>query len=287
MLGSAIIWFLIGIGLLQLGAFLLWHSLVPLLPSLIVTLIAVWCGYSETAVGVILGAVAINLAAVGLISLCVKSRTRSKTFVSIFWLVFGWGVCMVAGCGGFIGKFSGWSLMVVGAVVIWQMASSKIKHRQTNLNILPNKSKLYLQIGRLILSLALIIMGAWLIVRQHAVIATVLSIPVGILGTVVLAPICSLSVCFKLRPNGQWQTEEIIPNLCWTNALLATMGLGLTIVCCGGLHLTQSMLAITLPCVAGMTILALAMNYLLTKTARWWGGLLVITYLGYVISLLV
>lgn len=287
MLGSAIIWFLIGIGLLQLGAFLLWHSLVPLLPSLIVTLIAVWCGYSETAVGIIWGAVAINLAAVGLISLCVKPRTRSKTFVSILWLVLGWGVCMVAGRNGFIGKFSGWSLLVVGAVVIWQMASSKIKHHQTNSNILPNKSKLCLQIGRLILSLALIIWGAWLIVRQHVVVAAVLSIPVGIFGAVVLAPICSLSVCFRLRQDGQWQTEKLIPNLWWTNALLATLGLGLTIVCGGGLHLTQSMLAITLPFVAGMTILALAMNYLPTKTARWWGGLLVITYLGYLISLLV
>jgi len=291
----ALIWFLVGSGLITLGAFFLWYwvggrcdwqvTLAIVLPVATVALMATLGGCSEMAMGMLCGAVAFNCALMGLLSLIFRVRTtRVNILMMALWVAFGLGAGLSVGHNGNMGMFTGWGLVTVGLVAIWQMCACKETEsvRQNGHKWFSHHSVCWL-----FLAVVLLGVGAWLVIKQHAVVSAVLMLPDGLLGTIVVAPLCGGTVLWGLRAKQQWQPQRLLMGLTRGNALVATVGIGLVTVLRGGIHLTQSMSTITLPWVAGLVIVGTVAVFLPQKTARWWGGLSVAMYLGYVISLLV
>ena len=294
----AIIIFLIGSGLLILGAFFLTRLLgyrnefgavvSAILPVVLVICVAAFAGNYETVVSVIWGTVAFNLGLTGVFGCMRVQLPRTQGLLTVLWLSFGWLACMMAGKSGAIGKFSGFGLIFVGIVVVWQACQKKSQVHQPVAVTVKNYEKAALgwrQWLMFALAVGLVIVGARFVVGNHMTVASVLSIPVSLYGLVVLAPICAVPVLMGLRYQGQWQTQKVLANVTWVNVLVVTFGLGLVTVAAGALHLTQSVLTIVLPWVAGMTVLSVVKTYLPQKTARWLGGLIVIMFCGMIMSL--
>ncbi len=264
-----------------------WGIIPVILPVLITIIVVMLFGISELALGVIWGMVAINLGAVGALSICFKDVIVAPINVikALFWLSLGWLTCVVAGFNGVVGKFSGWGLMVVGGLVAWQIWYRQFCSKQLNLQ----KQSLVKNVqwwGCLFLTLLLGI-GVYLMVKHCLIVGVLLKIPVNVAGVVIIAPICEIAIWSGLRQQNQWQPAKILSGIMWSNGLLVTIGLGLVTIWFGGLHLPQSICLVTLPWIAGLAILTVIRWYLPQKTARWWSGLIVVMYMAYLINLLV
>lgn len=291
----AIICFVIGNGLLTLGAFFVWQLVsrrqpawsvvATVLPIGSMVVIACLMGQVELVSGMIWGTVAFNLGLIGGLGLCFNVHlTRTKGLMVVLWLAFGWLACFFARHGETIGLFGGLGLIIVGLIAAWQIYGQK---RKQIANVSEKQERMCgWQWGVWLVAIVLIGVGAWLLVWRHAVVLAVCGMPVSLGGTLVLAPVCGFTSLLGLRYRRQWQAEKVLCGLSWCNVILVTIGLGLVALITGAVHLTKSTFMVTLPWVAGLAVLSVVMTYLPAKTARWWGGLMVIAYLGLLLNLL-
>ncbi|MCQ2382529.1 MAG: hypothetical protein MJ060_01670 [Clostridia bacterium] len=286
---GAIITFIIGGGLIWLGAFFIWRlvychrglslTLPILLPVGAVILMTCILGMTEIISGLFWGTVVINLGLIGIIGLCFGARISwHENLLAILWLAFAWLMCSFAGYQGNLGRFSGLGLVLVGEIAVWQ-------------NIKTEKISLGCACGwqwwvKLLFVILLLLLGAWLVVWCQPVVAVTCGLPVTVFSAVVLAPICSMTTLLGLRNHGKWQPEKVLSGLTWGNVILTTAGLGLVTVLIGGLHLVQSTVAVILPWAAGLEVLSIVVTVSPQKTARWWSGLMVVMYCAYLFSLL-
>lgn len=280
----AFVWLILGIGLLGLGAFFVWRWVgcrggawavfAAVLPVTAVVSIAVLAGQTEMAVGMLWGTVAVNLAFMGILH-CFAS-TRPTGCSHCLWLAFGLGACMVAGHRGGFGMFSGWGLVVVGLIAFWQRLHQRTADKTEQVP--------WVWWQGLVLAGAVlgVLIGAWLMVGQVAVVGAVMGMPPSIFGAVVMSPLVAVVGWTALRRHA---TANLWHGWAWSNVALSTVVLGLVVVLSGGLHLTQSMVLVTLPWVTGMVALSVVAAYIPNKTARYWGGLVAVMYVAYLISL--
>lgn len=75
------------------------------------------------------------------------------------------------------------------------------------------------------------------------------------------------------------KVDVLCQALWWVNLILVTLGLGLFALLTGGIHLAQSVAVVILPWLMGMVLVAVVASWLPKKTARVWGGLIVLLYL--------
>lgn len=289
----SMICFVMGNGLLTLGAFFIWQwvnhqqtiwsVLATILP--VVGVVAVTCllGQVELVGGIVWGTVAFNLGLMGGLGLCFKVRLeRTKSLMVGLWLSFGWLACLLVQRSGVMGRLGGLSLLIIGLIATWQIG------RQENWrfkNVSENhRNGFGWRPWIWLVTIGLIGVGAWLLVWKYAVVLAACGMPVSLGGTLVLAPICSCTALLGVRCRGRWQPEKVLCGLSWCNAILVTVGLGAVALTTGSVHLTQSTGAVTLPWVACLVVLSVVMTYLPEKTARWWGGLMVVTYVGLLLS---
>ncbi|MBO4823155.1 MAG: hypothetical protein J5580_01125 [Clostridia bacterium] len=273
----------------MLGAFFLWREIgkrggmgalsAAVLPVGAVMCVAVILRQVEIVLGVMFGVVAVHLAVLAL--LVISSRQRAVGADGIItgcWMLCGLVACLVAGQHGVMGRFGGLGLLCAGLVVIVQM-----------FNRPKNLSHVALGMVRwwlVLLAVMGVVSGAWLMVRRTETISVLLNLSTGIFSQVVLAPWSGLCALLGIRYQGKWQVKEVCTGLIWGNAVLVTAGLGLTALCLGTVHIAQKLLSVTLPWVSALLVLAVVGIYLPAKTARWWGGLLLILLVGYGLSLL-
>ena len=293
---ATLFWFFIGGGLVWLGAFFLWCVIGKaswgimfgaMVPSSMGFVIASIHGLVELAAGIVWGTMALNFALVGLLNLCSGVRgERAVSLLTLLWVGLGLVACFFAGRQGRLGMCGGWGLLMVGFVAVWQMLARKEKPLTEALTKNGIECRRFGWWVKLVLAIVLMGLGTWLMVWRHAVVAAVFQLPASWFGALVMAPLCGLTFLLGLRWQTKWQTSAFTVNLMRANALLATVGLGFVAVLNGGLPLTQSTLMVTLPWVAGLAVMTTVATYLPQKTARWWGGLVVAMYLGYVFSLL-
>lgn len=281
--------FIIGSGLLMLGAFFLWREIgkrggmgalsAAVLPVGAVMCVAVILRQVEIVLGVMFGVVAVHWIVVAL--LVIGSRQRvvdADGIITGCWVLCGLVACLVAGRHGAIGRFGGLGLLSAGLVIIVQM-----------FNRPKNSSHVALGMVRwwlVLLAVMGVVSGAWLMVRRTETISALLNLTTGIFSQLVLAPWIGLCALLGIRYQGKWQVEKVCTGLMWGNAVLVTAGLGLTALCLGTVHISQTLLGVTLPWVSALLVLAVVSIYLPSKTARWWGGLLLTCLAGYGISLL-
>ncbi len=273
------IWFLIGGGFLGLGAFFLWYvcgrsriwsivaGLVP------VSALLVWVtfvGETEMALSLLWGVVIVNLALVGVLSLCFGIRLARGDGLLLVWLVLGIVGCWLVSGSGQIGVYSGWGLLIVGLVILWQSGGRQPEIARSGKFGLRH---VVCWIG----VLGLLLVGAWLLVWQRAELGVIWGWVLGLfVGIVHGVGICS---CKFLR-------HHAVRSLLLVNSLLVTLGMGLLTVLHGGLHLTQSVHVLVLPWCVGLALLTVGGVYLPKKTTRWWGGLMVVLCLILVCGLL-
>lgn len=293
----AVICFLFGSGLIILGAFFIrrlikrqvvQQVLLVLLPVACVELNAILLEHTEVAVGLILGTVAFNLAAIGGLMLFYLRLPLAKTLMSTFWVGCGWLVCMTAGRVNGIGRFGGLGLCIVGIAALWWYCCQKkiVTFKNTETECINQGACVKLRWVFIVSAILLVALGAWLVVHYHTVVATIVDMPVSVFSQVILAPICVAAVLVGIRSYGEWQPQKTMLGLSLANIVLSTIGLGFIALFFGVIHLTQSMLVITLPWIAGMAVLLIVGACLPQKTARWWGGLIVVMLLGCIISLM-
>lgn len=273
----------------MLGAFFLWREIgkrggmgalsAAVLPVGAVMCVAVILRQVEIVLGVMFGVVAVHLAVVALLVISSRQRTvGADGIITGCWILCGLVACLVAGQHGVMGRFGGLGLLCAGLVVIVQM-----------FNRPKNLSHVTLGMVRwwlVLLAVMGVVSGAWLMVRRTPALSAMLNIPTGVFSQIVLAPVVSIGILGGIRHQGKWQVKEVRTGLIWGNAVLVTAGLGLTVLCLGTVHIAQTLLSVTLPWVSALLVLAVAGIYLPAKTARWWGGLLLILLVGYGLSLL-
>lgn len=284
----AVIGFLLGSGLFMLGAFLFWRAvradnvtaiIGSILPSLMLLIWMVILGKQELAVSVICGVVSINLVLLGLFVLCGRICLEPETGrLTMGWLGCVLLVLIIAGRHGQVGRFGTLGLLIVALVVIYQIVSQFKKQKQSKAKTIPW--------WLIVLGVGLSLFGANLVVTQSEVFAVMLGLPTGIFGQLIIAPLAGLWVVFGLRRRGDWQLKQISTGLLWGNVILVTSGLGLLGLCFGGLCLTQELSCVTLPLIGLMILLTNLMVYLPQKTARLWGGLILVLYGVFLIILL-
>ncbi len=268
------------------GAFFLrrYAVWVSVLPVAAVALLAAASGQTEMAVGMIWGTVAVNLGFMGILSLVFKVRaTRQTGLRHLLWLALGLGGCMLSGRSGSLGVFSGVGLLAVGLIAVWQGLRQPSADDNTGAEI--TSPRPWWQGVCSALAVLVVMVGACLVVWRQAVVGAVMGLPPTLCAAGVMAPVLSLVGWMGIRQNGQWQPKKVLHGWLGANVLLATLVLGLAAVVSGGLRLTLSTVGVTLPWVAGMAVVSAVALYLPNKTARYWGGLIVMMYLAYLISL--
>lgn len=280
---GAIIWFLIGSGLLVLGAVFLrrWSGLATLLPVGVVLLVAIVCGQTEMAVGLLWGTVAVNLVSMAVLILWGHVPLVRENYFPLIWLVLGLVAVLMAGRRGEFGMFSGWALLVVGLVALCTRLKQPTTKTETGAGALGLRRWVVVVMAVLVA----VGLGTWLVLSQYMVVSTVFGVPVTVFAVVVLAPLLNLGTWSGLRQQGQWQAERLWRGWLWTNVVLSTVGMGLVAVCSGGVHLTPSTVLVTLPWVTGLAVMSAAALWLPKKTARWWGGLVIVMYVVYLVTL--
>ena len=305
-LTMATIFFVMGIGFMWLGAFFLWymirgkqclvHSLLCVLPVSLVTSFIVFGNNVETVAGTLWGTIAFNLGMIGLLGVCCKVQMPwSECVKPMFWLGLCWLTCFVTGQKGAVGRFSGVGLVLVGIIAVGQVLLStkrndaiKDGYPKTNKsNDSCRQLNQSVRIWLILLGILLMVIGVWLVVLHYSVPIIAIGLPVNLGGALVIAPLCSASIWLVWRPKEQKQMNQLAVSLLWGNVLIATFGLGLVALCKGSLHLTQSTELVILPWTAGLMIACLLGNFTSQKTTRVWGGLVLLLYLGCVITLLV
>lgn len=281
---GAIIGFFIGSGLLVLGAFFLrrWVGIATLLPVGTVVLVATVCGQTEIAVGLLWGTVAINLVSMAVLTLSGRVRLARGDYFPLVWLILGAVAVLVAGRRGELGMFSGWALLVVGLVALW----SRYKQSATKPVAGATLSGVWQWVTVVVAVLVVLSLGTWLVVSRYTVVSTVCGLPVSVFAVVVLAPLLSVGTWSGLRNQGQWQAERLWRGWLWANVVLVTIAMGLVAVWSGGVHLTPSTVLVTLPWVTGLAVMSAVTLWLPKKTARWWGGLVLVMYVAYLVTLL-
>lgn len=266
-----VIVFLIGSGLLVLGAFFLWRvirlqggvgTLVALiLPSVAMALCLIIKGEVELIVCVASGIVVVNLGLLGIFVLCRRGVGERKTvLLTGLWLLFGLVACLMAGHRGGMGRFGGLGLLLAGLVVVLQFNEQNQLLRQSC-----RLAKLWWVV---LIVMALMMLGAWLMVEQIQTVSSLMGLPSGILGQIVVAPLISVSVLAGLCQKDKRQAEQVFTGLMWSNAILVMVVFGVLALYTGGLHLGQSLLQVTLPCAIVMTMIVTLSGYLPTKTVR-------------------
>lgn len=290
----AIVWFLVGSGLMILGAFFLWRLIgdrqengwalsVAVLPVAIFIIMATWCGQTEIAMGMLGGTVAVNFAMVGILHLCLR-EPLTKNFLPLIWSCLGLVGVLIAGLHGSLGKFSGLALVIVGLVAL---STNKSVTNQKAINCVTTTKKKTYQWWQLVIglvSLVVVIVGAWLMISSHTIVSALCGMSVGVFS-VVLAIFVGLVTCVGLRHKQQWQCQKMWHSWLWSNVALTTVVLGLVVILAGGMQLTQSMVMVTLPWDIGMTVVTAIIFCLPQKVARWCGGLVTGMYVLYLVSL--
>ena len=79
--------------------------------------------------------------------------------------------------------------------------------------------------------------------------------------------------------SAKTKVDVLCQALWWVNLILVTLGLGLFALLTGGIHLAQSVAVVILPWLMGMVLVVVVASWLPKKTARVWGGLIVLLYL--------
>ena len=284
-----------GSGLFLLGAFLIinwmtkrqsaWTWFLSVFPTAMIVLMAVIFTSGEIALALIWGIVTINLGLLGLIALVFKKQLCQDLLpTSVLDIVLGWGTCVLAGCGGKVGRFSGCGLIIVGLISGWHLLRQNQNILQSPMCQVKKNRGAYI---RLFVAILLVVAGAWLMLWQHESMAMCLKIPVSVYGAVGLGTICTLPALFLLSPNGRLHRHQLMEGLAYNNVFLSTFSVGLVGVRMEQLPMTLNTLLITMPWIAVAVLVLTLMIWLPQKTARWWGGLVVLTVLLSIFSLLV
>ncbi|MCQ2382079.1 MAG: hypothetical protein MJ054_02125 [Clostridia bacterium] len=237
--------------------------------------IAGLCGYSEVAVILLMGIVAFNWCLLGLLSLIFNvSVPREKRVALLLWLTITVLVYLLGSLVGHLGRFSGCGLIIAGAVALWQL-QSQLKITQLSWH----------KVILLLVVLLLTGLGTWLLVRYHAVMAVMLNTSITVLGCVVIAPLLGVMALFLLRKKRLWQPEKLVHSIYLLNIFLSTFGLGIVSLISNSVYLSKSLVTLILPWVAVVTVLGIIGIFLPKKTARWWGGLIIVMYVGLIFNL--
>lgn len=281
--------FILGSGLIVLGTFFLWRLigqgrkhffclLTSLLPALAVIVFALIEEQIEIALAVILGICVVNLVVAGLIVVCSQLQPARDSFIPLAWSLFGLVAILIVGGSG-LNVFGGLALIMIGLIAVWQ------ELRQTK-NDCESSERCRWWNCLIVLGLIVGIMaGAWLIVKQTATISVLCGLSVIAFAVMFLSPV--LGVWAGLRSEKHWQCERTWYACLWTNAIMLTIVLGLTAVCCGGIQFPKSLVGVMVPNIIGMTLITMVGLFMPQKTTRWWSGLVIAIDFIFLISWLV
>ena len=286
---GTVLWFLLGGGFVGLGAFFLWRLcggvrvwqlvVAELVPVCILLCVTVFMGQIAMAVGLLWGAVAVNLALCGWISLCFGLRLERSDWLLLVWLILGIGGCHLLSGSGYIGVYSGLGLLVVGFIALWMGGGRQ------HVNSCGGKWRLGNWLG-LVGVLVMLMVGAWLLVSRRAVVSAVWGWPVSLFAVGCLSLFLGVMHCAGICFGKSIPKQQVLRGLMWGNVLLVTLGMGLLAVMQGGLRLPSSLHELVLPWCVGAALVTVVGVYLPKKTTRWWGGLVVALYLVFIGSLL-
>ena len=244
--------------------------------------VAAGCGAGEFAVGLIYGTVAANLAMVGMMRLCARGQMVCRVGWVFAWLGLALGCAWVAGRSVGLGPFGGLALVLVGLIAVWLRLRQHTQNRDKLCETQPSNLRKWWQLALVLLA---VIVGVVLLVRFYPVACAVCGVPDGIFAGVLVAPLLVLVAWLGMRRQPAWQAEKLVAAWLWANVGLATVAMGLITLVAGGIAFTQSTVVLTMPWVLGMTVISAVALAIKNKTARWWGGLVVMMYVAYVVSL--
>ncbi len=260
-------WFLLSAVLIGLGAFFC-RGVLIMLPVWIVVGVAVLMGQAEIAVGVVLGTVAVNTAIIGLGSLLFNVSLTREHWAQVGLTLIGLLAILVTTAFGEMGCFAGCGLVLVGLV------ANRV-HKQK----ICGRLWLKLLVGVLIL-----FVGAFVFFWQRNLITTFFGMPDGRWAMVILAPLVVIAwiVACNKKCVEKYSCLQVLST---SNALLVTVGCGVMAVL-GQLQFSQVVRVVVLPWLTLMILILGVMLFVPKKTTRWWGGLLVLMYVGLLTSLI-
>jgi len=281
-------WFLLSAVLIGLGAFFLCRESLPVggnwavgmaqLPVCLVIVIAVLMGQNEIAIGVIWGTVAINTGVIGLVYLLKNMGLERENWVLVVWTLVGLCAMLIATHYGDVGCFAGCGLVLLGLVAF----VTRKKRQASSIN---KKEKLERRTWlKLLFGFLIFIVGVVVLLWQSNAVIAFCGMPDGRWAMIVLAPLLFVGVIGKRKATAnchcQW-TQSLL----WTNVLLVTIGCGVMAIL-GRLQFSQVIKVVVMPWVALMLLILGVILWMPKKTTRWWGGLLVLMYVGLLTSLI-
>lgn len=284
-----IIWFLIGSGLVGLGAFFLlrilpfkqWTLLlVGLIPVIVFILCDLVVGQTELALYLIWGTVVVNLALIGLLEMCCGVRLGRKDKLLMTWLGIGLLGSYIAACKGGVGLFSGCALLITGLIAVLNCG-----HDKNEVVVARKHCSVWCGLSVFAVLIVLVV-GTWFIVANCVKVSVVCGVNTGAFVLVVLASLFSGIGCLSMCGQKALPKDLFVQQLLRINLILVTVGMGLLGMTNNNLHVPQSLVCLVMP--AGIVLwVVLALTSLMPKkTTRWWGGLVLGLYLALVIALL-
>lgn len=281
-------WFLLSAVLIGLGAFFLCRESFPVggnwvvgmaqLPVCLVIVITVLMGQNEIAIGVIWGTVAINTGVIGLVYLLKNMGLVRENWVQVVWTLVGLCAMLVATRYGDVGCFAGCGLVLLGLVAF-------VTRKKRQASSIDKKEKLERRTWlKLLFGFLIFIVGVVVLMWQSNAVIAFCGMPDGRWAMIVLAPLLFVGLIGKRKAtvncHCQW-TQSLL----WTNVLLVTIGCGVMAIL-GRLQFSQVIKVVVMPWVALMLLILGVILWMPKKTTRWWGGLLVLMYVGLLTSLI-
>ena len=270
-----------GSGLILLGAVFFWRwaryrggwwvVLATFLPVGVVALGAALCGLTEMMVGVIWGSIFCYLLWGLVINCCCRKRLNRATVVThLLWLACGLGACLFAGWYGGFGVFSGWSLVGIGMIVLWQWWRQPAVELVPSVKVnVPSETSWSWWQGLVLVMVACAgLCGVGLLVWQQATLCAVLGFPQSICATVIIAPCLSAVSWVGYFGKPRVAAPQMLHAWSCASVLLSTLVLGMMTVITGGFRLTQSTLVVTLPWCAVLLVLTVLGCLLPIKSAK-------------------
>ncbi len=271
-------WFCLGIGSIGLGAFFLCRMGLGLyLPIGMVLILSLLVKQTEIALGVVWGSVAVNLALIGFMSFFYSECLVRENFWQILWMFFSLVAMLVLVRNTQVGIFGGCGLLLVGFVAFGMQRKHIMKYSSVK-----RKSRGW---AKIFLYGLILCVGIVVLLWRYHLIATFCGMPGGRWLIVLVMPVVSIFALWGQLKKSLCTKQQTLQGLLWCNVFLLTFGCGLMAVV-GQLQFSQLTSVVVLPWLTLMTIMAGVMFVMPKKITRWWGGLLVIMYVGLLFSLL-